>query len=456
MATKVIARPIHPPAEFKSAASPAPPPPEPRRSGWFRSREDQAEDAERRLLVGENPASTDGVMAGLQSAGVKSKFVSRMVPCGTDAKTGKPIFMNTLIFESKKPLRGRTKKTAMTKAPLRGESKDDDSGGDDDPEAQLEIPVVMGHGWGSGLGLFYRNFDAVASIPGVRLYAIDWLGMGRSSRCTFPKACFRGLQPSNNCGLNSEEAKKTRTAEAREHDLRQVRRAENFFIDALEKWRESLGLSKMILFGHSLGGYLSTVYSIRHPERVSRLLLCSPVGMPKPPADLDERAMSTWRGRTFRWLWETTTPQSVLRGLGWVGRKMVNKFVWGRWADLEDIEEQELEKIAAYLHTISVLPQSGELASNSILRFGAYARNPLGDRFRAGEVKAPTCFIYGERDWMSPDTATALIRGGQKNVVSCHVVANGGHNMFLDNPVAFNSILRKEILSHFAHAHFLQ
>jgi len=389
------------------------------------------------LLLDETSNSSDNA----EPSSIKTKFVSKMVPCGTDAKTGKLIFMNTLIFEPKKTIRRERREK-------KGDhSVDNDNNEEDHEDLQPGIPVVMGHGWGSGLGLFYRNFDAVASIPGVRLYAIDWIGMGRSSRCTFPKACFHVPRTSHR---GNAEAKKATTAEIREHELKQVRRSEDFFIDALEQWRANLGLSKMILFGHSLGGYLSTVYTIRYPERVSQLLLCSPVGMPQPPADLDERAIRTWKGRTFKWLWETTTPQSVLRGLGWIGRKMINKFVWGRWADLEGVEEQDLAKIAAYLHTISVLPQSGELASNSILRFGAYARHPLGDRFRAGEVKVPTSFIYGGRDWMSPDTARDLIRESPKTVVGCHVIANGGHNMFLENPEDFNIVLREIILVHLA------
>lgn len=66
------------------------------------------------------------------------------------------------------------------------------------------------------------NIDALA--PHMRLFAVDWLGTGRSGR---PPFLARG------------------TAEA-----------EAFFVDSLAAWREAEGLGggKMVLVGHSLGG----------------------------------------------------------------------------------------------------------------------------------------------------------------------------------------------------------
>lgn len=62
-----------------------------------------------------------------------------------------------------------------------------------------------------------------------------------------------------------------------------VARAEHFFISSLEAWRQSVGVEKMILVGHSLGGYLASAYTVRYPERVSGLILVSPAGIPRGP-----------------------------------------------------------------------------------------------------------------------------------------------------------------------------
>lgn len=52
------------------------------------------------------------------------------------------------------------------------------------------------------------------------------------------------------------------------------------YLRDLEALRQHFGLEKMILIGQSWGAGLATLYSARHPERVERLLLLSPM----PPA----------------------------------------------------------------------------------------------------------------------------------------------------------------------------
>lgn len=66
------------------------------------------------------------------------------------------------------------------------------------------------------------------------LYAFDLLGFGKSSRPTFSK--------------KPEEA-------------------EELFVNSIEEWRREVGIDKMILLGHSFGGYLVSSYAIQHPDR---------------------------------------------------------------------------------------------------------------------------------------------------------------------------------------------
>lgn len=95
------------------------------------------------------------------------------------------------------------------------------------------------------------------------MYAVDWLGMGRSARVPF-------------------------VVKAKRDDIQgRVTEAENFFTDALEEWRIKQGFEKMALVGHSLGGYLSVAYALRFPTRVSRLILLSPAGVPRDPNSMD-------------------------------------------------------------------------------------------------------------------------------------------------------------------------
>ena len=95
-----------------------------------------------------------------------------------------------------------------------------------------KLPLVMIHGFGCGLGAYYRNFDALHSER--RLLAMDVLGFGRSSRVNF-----------------TPDADK----------------AEGEFVDSIERWRQSLGLEKFILLGHSFGAFLACSYAMKYPAR---------------------------------------------------------------------------------------------------------------------------------------------------------------------------------------------
>ena len=54
-----------------------------------------------------------------------------------------------------------------------------------------------------------------------------------------------------------------------------------------------MGLQRMTLIGHSLGGYLSVAYALKYPTRVQKLILLSPAGIPRDPdADYPARELS--------------------------------------------------------------------------------------------------------------------------------------------------------------------
>ena len=133
------------------------------------------------------------------------------------------------------------------------------------PSPTAPPPAVILHGYGAGLGFFFRNFPTLASWAGNRgttVYALDWLGMGRSARVPFRIRAKRDDVPGR------------------------VREAESFFVDSLEEWRSKMGVEKMTLVGHSLGAYFSVAYALRYPTRVHKLILLSPAGVPHNPDNL--------------------------------------------------------------------------------------------------------------------------------------------------------------------------
>lgn len=100
------------------------------------------------------------------------------------------------------------------------------------PPAQTRPPLVLLHGFGGGVALWAQNLDSLSSSGPV--YALDLLGFGRSSRPQF---------------RSDPEG------------------AEELFVEALEEWREKVGLEELVLLGHNLGGYLSAAYTLKYPQR---------------------------------------------------------------------------------------------------------------------------------------------------------------------------------------------
>ncbi|KAA1466100.1 alpha/beta-hydrolase [Dentipellis sp. KUC8613] len=324
------------------------------------------------------------------------------------------------------------------------------------PSPDAPAPAVLLHGYGAGLGFFCLNFPALAQWAGLRgssVYALDWLGMGRSARVPF------------------------RVHAKRDDIAGRVHEAESFFVDSLEQWREQMGLEKMTLVGHSLGGYLSVVYALRYPQRVSKLVLLSPAGVPRDPnntmpaREVSDEQMSGGQGaepasasrvesireeqkevkrkesrsqKLFTYLWEEGwSPFQVVRSTVFWGPMLVGKYSSRRFSALGEEQSREMHE---YFMNISLAKGSGEYCISHLLAPGAHARMPLVDRI--AELKIPVTFVYGEHDWMDPDGGVAAIdnmRAAGNNQGRMYVIPHAGHHVYLDNAKAVNKLLMKEL-----------
>merc|ERR1712012_833242 len=112
------------------------------------------------------------------------------------------------------------------------------------------VPLVMMHGMGAGLAMFVLNLEPLASNRLV--YAIDLPGFGRSSRVKFSS----------------------------DPDM-----IESEYVESIENWRKSVGLEKMNLLGHSFGGHLTALYSLKYPENLHSAILADPWGMTERPTE---------------------------------------------------------------------------------------------------------------------------------------------------------------------------
>ncbi|MEW5304929.1 MAG: hypothetical protein WDW36_007503 [Sanguina aurantia] len=285
-------------------------------------------------------------------------------------------------------------------------------------------PIVMMPGYAAGTGFFYRNFESLCSR--FRVYSVDWLGTGLSGR---PKY----------------------TAQTTDE-------AEEFFLSSLAKWRQEMGMdTKMILVGHSLGGYLAASYALRHPEHVQHLVLVCPAGVPQAPDDWMNKYLGdhfSWRKQAFKVfgsLWASGfTPGSLVRGMGPWGPGIVEKYVANRFNHHGDgLTKEEAGVFGDYFYSIAAGKGSGEYALRHLLAPGAWAHTPL--QHSLSGLKVPVTFIYGAHDWMRPayavDLCGSLLEGGQvpktANDLTVEIIPDAGHFAFLDQPELFNASLHK-------------
>ncbi|MDD5094741.1 MAG: alpha/beta hydrolase [Dehalococcoidia bacterium] len=62
-------------------------------------------------------------------------------------------------------------------------------------------------------------------------------------------------------------------------DKPKIRYTQKLFIEFLDDFTATLGLDRMSIIGHSLGGGISLAYTLNHPEKVEKLVLIDTAGL---------------------------------------------------------------------------------------------------------------------------------------------------------------------------------
>jgi cardiolipin-specific phospholipase len=365
------------------------------------------------------------------------------------------------------------------------------------PEESVDNNLVMLHGYGAGLGFFYKNFEGLSRRPNWKLYALDMLGMGRSSRPSFK--------------IHAKERED------------KIKEAESWFVDALEEWRIKRGIEKMTLLGHSLGGYMAVAYALKYPGHLNKLILASPVGIPEDPHAVnealpepsdsrmqnefaqtqDESINGANAARTAsekskppprkmpKWLvtlWDANvSPFSIVRYAGPLGPRLVSGWTSRRFSHLPPDEAQALHD---YSYSLFRQRGSGEYALAYILAPGAFARSPLIRRIqgvgrqyleqhvsptpddaaasplpisKVRETGVPVVLMYGEHDWMDVAGGHAAMeklnaekrkalanaspeeRARENGHAKVTMIRKAGHHVYLDGWEQFNEEMLDEM-----------
>lgn len=164
--------------------------------------------------------------------------------------------------------------------------------------------------------------------------------------------------------------------------------------DLLADWLTQLELDSAHLVGHSMGGQIAIHFAARHAERLRRLVLASPAGIPRPlsPASLVRFAMEL----TPLWRWGDPRFLPTIVGDAWTAGPM------------------------------TLLGAIGHIVRDDV--------RPL-----LPSIRAPTLIVWGERDSWIPLSDAVQFREGIPDA-RLAVLRAATHNVMVDRPADFNRL----------------
>jgi proline iminopeptidase len=207
----------------------------------------------------------------------------------------------------------------------------------------------------------------------------------------------------------------------------------------IERIRQILGEEKLILVGHSWGGFLASLYAAEFPERVEALILVSPANtlvMPQPDADSDLFA-------------------TVRAGLPVEEQAEFDEFM-KEYMDFNALfQKSDAELVALneqfgkyYLRVVKTpiptLPRQGKPGGWMV--WAQYVSMGQRHDYRSAlqKVGAPVLIIHGADDLQS-EAASRLYEEAFPNAEFA-VIENAGHFSFEEQPGEFSEIVSQFLL----------
>ena len=248
-----------------------------------------------------------------------------------------------------------------------------------------EPALVLIHGLGSYMPVWERNLDALSARH--RVVAIDLPGYGKSSKENY------------------------------EYSMA-------FYARVVEGVIEKLGLSRVVLVGHSMGGQIALTHALKYPGRAERLVLVDPAGFER-----------FGRGEG-RWLAEAVNKDYVAKTPAEAVYANVAANFYSMPKEARFMVDDRLRVIGgpdfdAYTYAVA----------RSVY---AMIHEPVADRL--GDIKVPTLVVFGENDGLIPNP---VLHGGSTRAVAEEgtrrlphgrlvMIPRAGHMVQFERPVEFD------------------
>ena len=204
---------------------------------------------------------------------------------------------------------------------------------------------------------------------------------------------------------------------------------ENLTEDA-DALRQHLGYDRWAVLGHSFGGHVALEYALRHPDRVSKLVLLdtgadSRWARENAPSLLAQRGYSPAKVELVRrWFHGELTPRQYVPMFWRIGDAYIHGSSW-----------------RFMVHTLSEGGWRSRPRPEALIESGRHLCAGWTVRDRLGEIVAPTLILAGRDDFVFPPECqqelASGIRGSQLTLVD-----DAGHNPQDERPMEVIQALR--------------
>lgn len=160
------------------------------------------------------------------------------------------------------------------------------------------------------------------------------------------------------------------------------------YVGIVEQLVDRLGLSRFALGGNSMGGGVAWRYAVRHPDRLSALILVDASGQPQPKGSSPPLGFRLARVPVARDILATVTPRSLIEK-----------------SFRQSVSNQAIATPAMVDRYWELLLYPGNRRA-TVQRFGQYSGDD-GAAARLAGLKVPTLILWGREDKLIPVSVAA-------------------------------------------------
>ena len=199
----------------------------------------------------------------------------------------------------------------------------------------------------------------------------------------------------------------------------------------------------MCLLGHSFGGYLSSAYALKYPDRVKHLILADPWGFPERPKDIVQRYNIPWYIRGLFQIFKHFNPLAALRLTGPYGQRTIQRArpeLLRKFESIFDTEEENFEVVSNYMFHSNAQDPTGESAFHSLMEGFAWAKTPMFPRLAKLDPNIPVTALYGGNSWVSSISEDDFVNTANRETsyTRVKIIENASHHVYADQVVEFN------------------